>query len=293
MEFFGGEPLAYWGIVERVADNLLERIPTATFGVVTNGTLLNGPIIDYFEVHPFSVLLSLDGRKERHDAMRGGFDLMSKWFPRLAALGRVTVAMQAAIIPNLYDNLHYIWSLGFRKVFINMVENYDWYQPIDISRFEHEYERAIQGMLSGEGELLCALKTLQDLEGTIYSKGCGITRAGLACDWQGLLYPCHRAVELGRKFSIGSVYTGLDASLASNMRYSIGQEVFQSTSSHAFPMVSFCPVAVHQEHGHFNGNWNSTYCQMIEVKAKLVSKYYYELTAHTEKPEGAPLTNHK
>ena len=279
IEFFGGEPLVYWPSIERVVTSLSERVRSSCFGVVTNGTLLTSPILDFIEEHRIALLLSLDGDRPRHDAMRGGFDRYSRWFPRLAKSALVTVAMLAAILAGLSDNLRFIWRQGLKWVYINIIETYDWYASADVPIFEREYEAGIAAMLRGEGELICALGLHQKLRRTTYDKGCGITRKGLACDWHGLLYPCHRAVELGPSASIGTVFAGLDPSRDRGFRDGVYRESCLSRNSLAHPLVSFCPVAVRQKHGSFGGLWNEEFCAMIEVKAKLVSKYHWELEA--------------
>jgi hypothetical protein len=38
-----------------------------------------------------------------------------------------------------------------------------------------------------------------------------------------------------------------------------------------------CPVSIYQKHNSFNGYWCEEFCQMIDIKAKLVAKYYYEI----------------
>ncbi len=77
--------------------------------------------MDLFEEHCRG---STESRKERHDSQRGGYDRIRKWFDRLQRLETITVAMQAATVTGLYENLRYIWQSGFREVYINVMENY-------------------------------------------------------------------------------------------------------------------------------------------------------------------------
>ena len=282
VEIFGGEPLYYRELFQYTVTTLCERVPGMTIGVITNGTLINEDIMRLFETRPVSLLLSLDGGKERHDEMRGGFERISRWFDRLIALGRVSVAIQAGVIDGLCANVRAIWALGFPDVYINVIENYGWYAPDDIAAFEREYEQAIEAMLRGEGRLNCAGQLYESLKGTTYHQGCGITREGLAADWHGLLYPCHRAMEVGTQFAVGNIYDGVDPALNRKIRAMIHEQAFGSESARAFPLVSYCPVAIYQKHRDFRAEWSKEFSALISLKAKLVAKHYVEIARVVE-----------
>jgi radical SAM protein with 4Fe4S-binding SPASM domain len=287
VEIFGGEPLYYRALFRDAVATLCERVPGMTIGVITNGTLINDEIMGIFETYPVSILLSLDGGKRRHDELRGGFDRISRWFDRLTRLGCVTVATQAGVVSELCDNVRYVWSVGFRRVYINIIENSGWYSADDVSQFEQEYEGALQAMIRGEGELNCARQAYQHLKRTSFHQGCGITGEGLACDWHGLLYPCHRAMEMGTEFAIGNIYEGINPDLDRKIRTMIHDRAFGSNSSKEFPLVSYCPVRIYQEHKNFEGEWSKEFCEMINIKHKLVAKYYLELAGCIERPQRA------
>jgi len=278
VEVFGGEPLLCKPEFCHLVKSLRRTLPDTSLGVVTNGTLIDDAVMGLIEAESISVLLSLDGRQERHDALRGGFDQISLWLPRLAATGRATVALQAGLIPGLYDSVRYVWGQGFKHgVYVNVVQSYGWYSEEDVRLFEGEYERCVQGMLRGEGRLLCTRHLHEMLEKPHSQQECGITANGLACDWLGRLYPCHRAMELGPRFAIGDIRAGVDGHRSRRLRARIRRAAFGSESAKKYPIVSYCPVDVYQEHSTFAGQWPPEFCQMIEAKAKLVAKYHYEL----------------
>jgi uncharacterized protein len=285
VEIFGGEPLYYRELFKYAVANLCDRVPGMSIGVITNGTLITEEIMRLFETRPVSILLSLDGGRDRHNQMRGSFDRISPWFDRLVAQGRVSVAMQAGVVVDLYKNIRSIWDLGLKRVYINVIENHGWYTQADVTRFETEYELAIEGMLREEGELNCVRQLFETLKDSSYRQGCGITREGLACDWHGLLYPCHRAMEIGTTFAIGNIYDGIDAEMNEKLRRAIHETAFDSPSARAYPLVSFCPVAIYQKHGDFGGEWSQEYCEMISLKTKLVAKYYQQLARHIARAE--------
>lgn len=286
VELFGGEPLYYKEPFLYVVKALRRHFPDTSLGMVTNGTLIDEEVMALLESLPISVLLSLDGRPERHDAFRGGFAQISRWFPRLTATGRVSIALQAGLVTGLYEQLRYLWDLGFRDVYINAIQNYGWYRPKDVEIFGVEYEQAVLGMLRGEGHLLCAGQLQVMLRSSTFDQRCGIADQGLTCDWRGRLFPCHRSLELGDHFTIGTIYTGLDQEFARNLRQRIWEEVHLSPSASRFPLVSFCPVNVYQKHGHFSGPWPEEFCRMIDQKLKVVAKYHYEIEEYLKVTEG-------
>jgi uncharacterized protein len=277
VEFFGGEPLYYPEIFTSAVESLRRKINGLSLGVVTNGTLIDEGIIRLLEEHSVAVLLSLDGNRERHNEMRGGFDKISPWFTRLQGLKNIAIALQAGRIPGLAKNIRTVWRLGFARVFVNIIESYGWYARRDIALFEKEYETALCAMLDGEGKLSCALSIHKILNGTSYTPECGIIRNDLSCDWRGDLYPCHRGVELGNAFAIGTINGGVDKETERHVRSKIEKQAFRSNNIGKYKLVSFCPISAALHHGKLGGQWNTDFCDMIEIKNKLVAKHHYAI----------------
>ena len=86
-------------------------------------------------------------------------------------------------------------------------------------------------------------------------------------------------MEIGTQLAVGDVFKGLDAPRCGKIRAAVAAEAFGSRSAREFPLVTFCPITVHQAHGGFGGDWNREFCEMIDSKNKLVSKRYHEMTA--------------
>ena len=76
IDFFGGEPLMNWGVVKETIAYAREAGrragKTFTFTLTTNATLLTSEILDELDREGVSLILSLDGRPEVHDAKRSG-----------------------------------------------------------------------------------------------------------------------------------------------------------------------------------------------------------------------------
>lgn len=83
--FYGGEPLLSYKIIRDAVKYATEKYPNKsfTYNITTNGTIFNDEILAFLESNNFSVLISLDGPKENHDANRifastgkGSFDVI-------------------------------------------------------------------------------------------------------------------------------------------------------------------------------------------------------------------------
>ena len=93
LDFFGGEPLMNFGVVEEIVRYAREREKETgknfRFTVTTNGTLLTEERIDFINREMHNVVLSVDGRKEVNDRVRhrvdgsGSYDAFLPKFQRL------------------------------------------------------------------------------------------------------------------------------------------------------------------------------------------------------------------
>ncbi len=61
IEFWGGEPLVYIKTLRPLAEALRQRYPAASFGIVTNGSLLNPEVNEWLDALGFGVGVSHDG----------------------------------------------------------------------------------------------------------------------------------------------------------------------------------------------------------------------------------------
>ena len=70
--FFGGEPLCNWKLIEEIVPYFeslcAPKVPK--FHITTNGSLLTPERVEFLRKHNFSLIVSLDGPQEVHDACR-------------------------------------------------------------------------------------------------------------------------------------------------------------------------------------------------------------------------------
>ena len=103
--FFGGEPLLAWDMIRRVMGEAqvlaAKRKVPAKFHITTNGLLLNEEKVKFLSERPCSLLVSLDGPEDIHNAARPARDLKTNSFrstmqamegARGSALGRRLMA---------------------------------------------------------------------------------------------------------------------------------------------------------------------------------------------------------
>jgi len=284
VELFGGEPLLYKDLFTYSVTRLKETCPNIHIGIFTNGTLIDNKTLDFIKKHDISIILSLDGDRETHESMRGGFDDILSWITKFNNKSRVRVALQAAQVKGLYKNIKYVWDLDFAcEVFVNIIQNYGWYDETDIAIFEKEYEKAILGMLNGEGILACALSTFDVINRNSHKiTRCNICDIGLAADWDGTLYPCQRASELGKEFAIGDLWNGVDQQKEKKLRIEIYNAITNSQSANQYVVANYCPVSLYKKHHSFSEVLPDGFCRIIDIKAKLVAKYYYEMKEYFE-----------
>jgi len=61
VEFWGGEPFAYWKILKPLAEGMRERYPNAEFLVINNGSLIDAEKVEWLDRLNFLVCISHDG----------------------------------------------------------------------------------------------------------------------------------------------------------------------------------------------------------------------------------------
>lgn len=233
LAFLGGEPLANRALLQettrRAAARAAARGVTMGFSITTNGTLLTPADADFFEEHGFAVTVSLDGRREMHDAQRpfkggkGSFDrILQNLAPLFEKQRRMQVTARVTVTPKnlvLRETLDEFVALGFHSVgFSPMLSapggQGEMQRPdlevmlgemIDCGR---EFERRT---LVGEpypfANMMNALREIE--RGTHRPYPCGAGAGYLGVSAEGELAACHRFVG-DPEGAMGSLAEGLD-----------------------------------------------------------------------------------
>lgn len=231
IDFFGGEPLMNFDTVkETVAYGRQLEKSTGKhfyFTITTNGTLLNKENIYFINENMDNVVISIDGRKEVHDAARhdraghGNYDKILPLAKQLVA-GRngksyfIRGTFTARNKDFSKDVMH-LADIGFKEISVEPVVGSGsdlYFKESDIPEILKEYENlALQYIerLSDNRRFRFYHFNINLYDGPCLFKrvtACGAGYEYLAVSPEGNLYPCHQFVGQD-EFVIGNVFTGI------------------------------------------------------------------------------------
>jgi uncharacterized protein len=233
LAFLGGEPLASRDVLRATTRHAVERAAargqTINFSITTNGTLIRPDDGEFFEAHGFAVTISLDGRREAHDAQRpyrngrGSFDaIMQRVTPLLAMQRRMQVTARVTVTPQNLDlrgTLDHFVAAGFFSVgFSPMLASPTGAGEMSAADLEmmldgmiscgREFERrTLLGQRYPFANMVNSLREIR--RGTHRPYPCGAGAGYLGVSAEGALSACHRFVgdEAG---AMGSLDQGID-----------------------------------------------------------------------------------
>ncbi len=232
VDFFGGEPLMNFGVVKQLVAYAREREKECgkhfRFTLTTNGMLIDDDVIDFANRECDNVVLSLDGRKEIHDALRvdyqgrGSYDTIVPKFRRLVEKrGGTRYYMRGTFThanPDFTKDLFHMADLGFTELSMEPVVcapgDSAALTEEDIQTVKEQYEILAVEMLrrKREGHPITFYHYMLDLKSgpCIYKRlsGCGSGTEYMAVTPWGDLYPCHQFVG-EEKYRMGNVWEGV------------------------------------------------------------------------------------
>ena len=255
VDFFGGEPLMNWQVVkDLVAYARTQEGPhhkRFRFTLTTNGMLIDQDVIDFANREMDNVVLSLDGRKEIHDALRvdyagrGSYDrIVPKFQALVKARGGTRYYMRGTFThrnPDFTKDLFHMADLGFTELSMEPVVcapgDPAALTAEDLEVVKDQYELLAREMLKRhkEGRPITFYHYMLDLTGgpCVYKRvsGCGSGTEYMAVTPWGDLYPCHQFVG-EEAYRLGDVWKGVtNAAL---------REEFRSCNAYARPECADC-----------------------------------------------------
>ena len=255
VDFFGGEPLMNWDVVKQLVEYARTQEEPHhkkfRFTLTTNGMLIDDEVIDFANREMSNVVLSLDGRKEIHDALRvdyagnGSYDRIVPKFQKLVkARGGKNYYMRGTFThanPDFTKDLFHMADLGFTELSMEPVvcapEDSAALTPEDIEIVKQQYELLAVDMLrrEKEGKPITFYHYMLDLTGgpCIYKRisGCGSGTEYMAVTPWGDLYPCHQFVG-EEKYKLGNIWDGVTNTAL--------REEFRSCNAYARPDCKDC-----------------------------------------------------
>ena len=221
VDLFGGEPLMNWEVCKQLVEygRALEQSHNKVihFTITTNCVALDDEKIDFINREMHNVVISLDGRKEIHDALRptvngkGSFDLILKNAQKLvASRGEKEYYIRGTFTRNNLDFLQDVKALrndGFNQISIEPVvlpEDSPYsLLPEHLSRIDAEYEALADYYLEARKSSdtwFNFFHFMFDPEGGPCLRkrinGCGAGTEYVAVTPDGDLYPCHQFVGM-------------------------------------------------------------------------------------------------
>lgn len=232
VDFFGGEPLMNWQVVKDLVAYARsiekEKGKNFRFTLTTNGMLIDEDVIDFANREMSNVVLSLDGRKEIHDATRvdyagnGSYERIVPKFQKLVtARGNQNYYMRGTFThanPDFTKDVFHMADLGFTELSMEPVvcapDDPAALTAEDREVVKEQYEILAKDMLrrKQEGHPITFYHYMLDLTAgpCIYKRisGCGSGTEYMAVTPWGDLYPCHQFVG-EEKFKLGDIWQGV------------------------------------------------------------------------------------
>ena len=231
VDFFGGEPLMNLKVVKELVayGRELEKRYNKhiNFTMTTNGVALDEDTIDYLNKEMHNIVISLDGRREVHDALRptangrGSYDLIvNNAVDLVKKRGQGEYYIRGTFTNRNIDftkDVHALYELGFDQISLEPVvlPEDSPYAILDchIERILCEYEVLADYLLNSRksGRFINFFHFMVDFQnGPCLKKrmsGCGAGVEYAAISPDGGIYPCHQFVG-DDKYKMGDITTG-------------------------------------------------------------------------------------
>lgn len=273
VDFIGGEPFMEIELIDQICSYLMDRLiemqhPWAMrtmFSICSNGVLYRDEKVQKFLskwANRLSFSVTVDGNKELHDACRVfhdgspsydlAIDAVTDWMGRGYYMGsKITIAPEN--ISFLYDAVKHMVELGYDEINANCVYEKGW-TPVHATVLYDQMKRISDYFLDGnfdfEHHMYCSLYNEKFFhpkdENDLQSWCGGVGNSMIACDPDGVIFPCIRYMEssLGGDqipYSIGDVDNGIAYNDCTKCRIKCMAKVDRRTQS--TDECFYCPIA--------------------------------------------------
>ncbi|MBR3747498.1 MAG: thioether cross-link-forming SCIFF peptide maturase, partial [Selenomonadaceae bacterium] len=290
IDFFGGEPLINFRTVKAVTEYVRQRERDTgkifKLTLTTNGMLLDEKISAWLNENNISLVLSLDGRKEIHDAMRpdisgrGSYSRVLKNFQRVVnERGGENYYLRGTYTNRNLDfatDVENICDAGFDIVSVEPVVLKD--SPLALTEknlptIRDEYDRLTEIYLERQrdGRGFNFFHFNVDLSnGPCVAKrlaGCGAGHEYFAVAENGDLYPCHQFVGRAR-YKLGNIFDGVEENSRHWLKYFRESHVLNKPKCRDCWAKFFCSGGCHANADLFHGDIREPYEIGCEIQKK-------------------------
>ncbi len=231
IDFFGGEPLMNFDVVKDIVEYANARAEETgkifRFTITTNGLLLNDEIEQYINENMGNVVLSIDGRKDKHDYMRprvGGQgtydDILPKYKKIAESRNQDNYYVRGTFTSNNLDFAEDVLHLadeGFEQISVEPVvlpDNNEFalkkeHLPQIYEQYDKLADEYIKRRKGGKGFNFFHFMIDFTQGPCVYKRlsGCGAGHEYVAITPEGDIYPCHQFVG-NEPFKMGNVFDG-------------------------------------------------------------------------------------
>lgn len=225
LSFFGGEPLVEYKFLKDIIKYAFYQShlknKRVTFSVVTNGTLVNQEVLNFFDKYRVKLILSCDGNHKSQNKHRvfpdgsGSFKILNKKIRDIAKLKNscTRITFTSDTMDRIFENVSYLYNAGFRNIGCSPIDQKDWTDR-EIKIIKRELEKVgrfwLQKHRNGEklhiSPLVDYFELIENPRQNFYvhMHKCWAGKWGLSIDINGEIYSCHRFVGI-KKFILGNV----------------------------------------------------------------------------------------
>ncbi|MCU0289103.1 MAG: radical SAM protein, partial [Acidobacteria bacterium] len=148
--FYGGEPLLAFDQIKYAVRLLLEKNKQENkkmqFTLTTNGSLINEPVLKFFDKHHFALQLSFDGLAQEKSRQRGSLPQILEIIKQVRCYPGIAFEINSVFTPqtigDLCDSMRFIIEQGGRDITFNLSSTGDW-APGELETLKKEMERLV------------------------------------------------------------------------------------------------------------------------------------------------------
>ena len=302
-DFFGGEPLMNFDVVKQTVyyakEQAAKRGKKFLFTLTTNGLLLKDDVTKFLNEEMENVVLSIDGRKEVHDAVRktangkGSFDLVIENLKNFVRIrGNKSYYVRGTFTAKNLDfskDVLFLADNGFDSISLEPVVTDIPDLAItkeDLSKICDEYDVLCDKYLEreAEGKGFNFFHFNVDLEGgPCLSKrvsACGAGNEYFSVVPNGDIYPCHQFAG-DKEFRMGNVFEGKpDKTIRDRFKNSC---LFTRKKCENCFAKFICSGGCSANNYHFNGDVNEPYEITCEMMKKRIEDAMHILAVRKER----------